>query len=67
MHLGFLPFDPAWVTIIIRGLPLLYLAIWKGDVLRPEAKDMVSRLNAMHTSTVLLTGDNKKTAESKVK
>lgn len=34
-----------------------------SDVLRPEAKDMVSRLNAMHTSTVLLTGDNKKTAD----
>lgn len=33
-----------------------------SDVLRPEAKDMVSRLTAMRTSTVLLTGDNKKTA-----
>ena len=34
-----------------------------SDVLRPEAKDMVSRLKAMHTSTVLLTGDHKKTAD----
>lgn len=34
-----------------------------SDVLRPEAKDMISRLNAMHTRTVLLTGDNKKTAD----
>lgn len=33
-----------------------------SDVLHPEAKDMVSRLNAMHTCTVLLTGDNKKAA-----
>lgn len=33
-----------------------------SDVLRPEAKDMVSRLTAMRTSTVLLTGDNRKTA-----
>ncbi len=33
------------------------------DVLRPEAKDMVSRLTAMHTRTVLLTGDNRKTAD----
>lgn len=33
-----------------------------SDVLRPEAKDMVSRLTDMHTRTVLLTGDNKKTA-----
>ena len=31
-----------------------------SDVLRPEAKDMVSRLTAMRTSTVLLTGDNRK-------
>ena len=34
-----------------------------SDVLRPEAKDMVSRLSRMHTRTVLLTGDNRKTAD----
>ncbi len=34
-----------------------------SDVLRPEVKDMVSRLSSMHTRTVLLTGDNKKTAD----
>ena len=34
-----------------------------SDVLRPEAADMVSRLAAMHTRTVLLTGDNQKTAD----
>ena len=34
-----------------------------SDVLRPKAKDMVSRLIAMRTSTVLLTGDNRKTAD----
>lgn len=33
-----------------------------SDVLRPEAREMVSRLADMHTRTVLLTGDNKKTA-----
>lgn len=27
--LEFLPFDPAWVTIIISGIPMLYLAIWR--------------------------------------
>lgn len=26
---NFPPFDPAWVTIIISGLPLLYLAVWR--------------------------------------
>lgn len=34
-----------------------------SDVLRPEAREMVSRLADMHTRTVLLTGDNKKTAD----
>ncbi len=29
IHLPFLPFDPAWITIIISGIPLLYLAIWR--------------------------------------
>lgn len=29
MELSFLPFDPAWVTIFICGIPLLYLAIWR--------------------------------------
>ncbi|MDE6016281.1 MAG: cation-translocating P-type ATPase [Acetatifactor sp.] len=29
MHLAFLPFDPAWATILISGIPLLYLAIWR--------------------------------------
>ena len=28
-RLSFLPFDPAWVTIVISGIPLLYLAIWR--------------------------------------
>ena len=34
-----------------------------SDVLRPEAKNMVSRLSDMHTRTVLLTGDHRKTAD----
>ncbi len=25
----FLPFDPVWVTIIISGIPMLYLAVWR--------------------------------------
>lgn len=34
-----------------------------SDVLRPEAKDVVSCLSDMNTRTVLLTGDNRKTAD----
>ncbi len=33
-----------------------------SDVLRPEAGEMVSKLSNLNTGTVLLTGDNKKTA-----
>ena len=29
MNLNFLPFDPAWVTVIISGIPMLYLAVWR--------------------------------------
>ena len=29
VQLSFLPFDPAWVTIVISGVPLLYLALWR--------------------------------------
>lgn len=29
IHLNFLSFDPAWVTVIISGIPLLYLAVWR--------------------------------------
>lgn len=34
-----------------------------SDVLRPESETMVKKLHAMNTSIVLLTGDNKKTAD----
>lgn len=34
-----------------------------SDTLRTESKNMVSRLTAMNTRTVLLTGDNRKTAD----
>ena len=34
-----------------------------SDALRPEAKKMVSSLSSMHTRTVLLTGDSRKTAD----
>lgn len=34
-----------------------------SDVLRPEAKEVVEKLSKLGTKTVLLTGDNKRTAE----
>ena len=29
VHGGVFPFDPAWVTVFISGIPLLYLALWR--------------------------------------
>ena len=50
-------------SILIAGETGCIGIIALSDVLRPEAKDMVARLSAMNTRTVLLTGDNKKTAD----
>lgn len=33
------------------------------DILKPEAKDIINRLSDMHTDTILLTGDNRQTAD----
>lgn len=51
----------ASVLVAEKGACIGVIAL--SDVLRPEATDMISRLTAMHTSTVLLTGDNRKTAD----
>jgi len=29
VDISFLPFDPAWVTVVISGIPMLYLAVWR--------------------------------------
>ncbi len=42
-HAIFLPFDPAWVTILICGYPLLYLAIWRL-IYNPGIKKISSAL-----------------------
>ena len=49
-------------SILVADEKRCFGVIALSDVLRPEAKDMVSRLAAMQTRTVLLTGDNQKTA-----
>lgn len=57
-----LPF--AQRSLVQRGFQFINIGVIAlSDVLRPEAKDMVSRLSAMRTSAVLLTGDNRKTAD----
>ena len=29
LRFSLLPFDPAWLTVVISGIPLLYLALWR--------------------------------------
>ena len=50
-------------SILVAENSICIGVIALSDALRPEAKDMISRLNAMHTNTVLLTGDSHKTAD----
>lgn len=50
-------------TILIADGKQCIGVIALSDILRLEAKEVVSRLNSMHTHTVLLTGDNQRTAE----
>lgn len=50
-------------SILVAANEVCIGVIALSDVLRPEAADMVSRLSAMQTKTILLTGDNQKTAD----
>ena len=49
--------------IIVSEMNTIIGLIALSDTLRPEAKDMVESLKSMDTKSVLLTGDNRKTAE----
>ena len=51
----------ASVLVAVNGQCVGVIAL--SDVLRPEAAAMVQKLTAMQTNTVLLTGDNQKTAD----
>ncbi len=49
-------------SIIVADNNSCFGIIALSDVLRPEAGEMVSKLSDMNTDTILLTGDNQKTA-----
>ena len=49
-------------SVLVSEADKLIGIIALSDVLRPEAADMVKRLRDMGTTSVLLTGDNRKTA-----
>lgn len=50
-------------SIIISDKTQCIGIIALSDILRPEAKEVMDRLSSMNTKTVLLTGDNQKTAQ----
>lgn len=51
----------ASILVAADGICIGVIAL--SDVLRPTAKEMVKKLSDMRTETVLLTGDNRKTAD----
>lgn len=50
-------------SVLVAENDIVIGIIALSDVLRPEAKDIVSRLNQLGAKTVLLTVDNRKTAD----
>lgn len=50
-------------SVIATGDGVCAGVIAMSDVLRPDAKSMIEELHKTHTSAVLLTGDNRRTAE----
>ncbi len=50
-------------SIIIAENNVCIGVVALSDVLRPEAAEVIKKLSAMNTKTVLLTGDNKMTAD----
>lgn len=51
------------ISILIADEKKCIGIIALSDILRPEAKEVISKLNSMNTNTIILTGDNKKTAD----
>jgi len=54
--------DKGKVAVLVARDEALAGALAMADALRPEAREMIARLKTMGVETVLLTGDNEKTA-----
>lgn len=52
-----LPFDPAWVTVVICGIPLLYLSIWRIIYNRGISKISSALLISMAMLAAIAIGD----------
>ena len=55
--LQILPFDPAWVTVVICGIPLLYLSIWRIIYNRGISKISSALLISMAMLAAIAIGD----------
>ena len=56
-HMQILPFDPAWVTVVICGIPLLYLSIWRIIYNRGISKISSALLISMAMLAAIAIGD----------
>ena len=52
-----LPFDPAWVTVVICGIPLLYLSVWRIIYNRGISKISSALLISMAMFAAIAIGD----------
>ena len=52
-----LPFDPAWVTVVICGIPLLYLSVWRIIYNRGISKISSALLISMAMLAAIAIGD----------
>lgn len=52
-----LPIDPAWVTVVICGIPLLYLAVWRTVHNRGISKISSAHLICVAMIAAILIGD----------
>ncbi len=52
-----LPVDPAWVTVIISGIPLLYLAVWRTVHNKGIAKISSAHLICVAMLAAIIIGD----------
>ena len=55
--LQILPFDPAWVTVVICGIPLLYLSVWRIIYNRGISKISSALLISMAMLAAIAVGD----------
>ncbi len=57
VKIPFLPFDPAWVTVITCGIPLIYLSVWRTIHNKGVAKISSAHLICIAMFAAIAIGD----------